>query len=190
MDPAPSTAPPPTVGLRDLFAGFLLIGVSGFGGVLPWARRMIVEERRWLTPAEFTDVLSLCQLLPGPNVVNVAVCVGARYQRAAGAAVAVAGLMAAPLVIVLLLAWIYDGWGHLPLVAGAMRGVAAAAAGLIAGMGLKMAVPHWRKPLSLLFGGLTFVASGLFQFKLLWILLALAPLSVIAAWMADGGRQA
>jgi len=179
------TVPSAPVRLRDLFVAFLKVGLSGFGGVLPWARRMIVEERRWLTAAEFTDVLGLCQLLPGPNVVNVTVCVGARFGGAAGAVVSVAGLMAAPLAIVLLLAGVYAGWAHVPVVAGAMRGVAAAAAGLVAGMGLRMAAPHWRSPAALLFGGLTFVASGILQVKLLWTLAALAPLSVLAAWMID-----
>jgi len=68
----------PTVG--ELFRGLLSIGIIGFGGVLPWARRMVVEQRRWLTPAEFTDLLGLCQFLSGPNIVNFATAVGSRFR--------------------------------------------------------------------------------------------------------------
>ena len=91
----------PTVGA--LFWGFLSIGVIGFGGVLPWARRMMVEQRRWLTPAEFTDLLGLCQFLPGPNIVNLSVALGSRFRGVPGAVAAVVGLISLPMVIVFLL---------------------------------------------------------------------------------------
>jgi len=75
-------ADPPTIGA--LFAGFFSIGICGFGGVLPWARRMIVEQRRWLTAAEFTDLLALCQFLPGPNIINLSVALGSRFRGPRG----------------------------------------------------------------------------------------------------------
>jgi chromate transporter len=94
----PATHPPTP---RALFTGFLGIGVSGFGGVMPWARRLLVEQRRWLTADEFTDMLSLCQFLPGPNIVNVAVAVGARFCGARGVLAGLAGLMIVPFAIVI-----------------------------------------------------------------------------------------
>jgi chromate transporter len=95
--------------------GFSSVGLSGFGGVLPFARRMLVEEKRWMTAEEFNTQLGLCQFLPGPNVINLAVVVGKRYQGLAGAIVAPFGLLAGPFVIVLLLALLYDRYGNLPM---------------------------------------------------------------------------
>src|SRR5438477_11483906 len=98
---------PVSISTSELFVGLLKIGVSGFGGVMPFARRMIVEERRWLTEAEFLDVLSLSQFLPGPNIVNVSIIIGRRFAGVAGSAVAFAGLLLLPLAIVLALATLY-----------------------------------------------------------------------------------
>jgi len=89
--------------VAELFIRFTQVGVSGFGGVMPWARRMLVEERRWLSAEEFNEALSLCQVLPGPNIVNMAVCVGTRFRGALGAFAAFMGLMCAPFAIVLVL---------------------------------------------------------------------------------------
>ena len=117
--------------LRALFFGFSSVGLSGFGGVLPFARRMLVEERQWMTAEEFNAQLGLCQFLPGPNVINLAVVVGKRYQGALGALVAPVGLLAGPLAIVLLLALLYDAYGSLPLAQGMLRGIAAVGCGLL-----------------------------------------------------------
>src|SRR4051794_3994346 len=94
--PETARAPEP-VTLGALFTGFFSIGVSGFGGVLPFARRLLVEQKRWLDEAEFNDVLGMCQILPGPNVVNVSIVVGSRFHGLAGAAAAFSGLLLAPL---------------------------------------------------------------------------------------------
>ncbi|MDE2440624.1 MAG: chromate transporter [Betaproteobacteria bacterium] len=117
--------------LRALFLGFSSVGLSGFGGVLPFARRMLVDERHWMTGEEFNAQLGLCQFLPGPNVINLAVVVGKRYQGLLGAIVAPFGLLAGPLVVVLLLALIYDRYGSQPLAQGMLRGIAAAGCGLL-----------------------------------------------------------
>src|SRR5437870_9396440 len=101
---ASTAAPPATVSTSELFVGFLKIGLSGFGGVMPFARRMIVEQRRWLSELEFLDVLSLSQFLPGPNIVHMPVIIGRRFQGVACAAASVAGLLFTPLVSVLVLA--------------------------------------------------------------------------------------
>jgi chromate transporter len=124
--------------LRALFLGFSAVGLSGFGGVLPFARRMLVEERRWMTAEEFNAQLGLCQFLPGPNVINLSVVVGKRYQGLAGAIVAPVGLLAGPFAIVLLLAMLYDAYGSLPLAQGMLRGVAAVGCGLLFAMAWRM----------------------------------------------------
>ncbi|EGO94170.1 chromate transporter, partial [Acidiphilium sp. PM] len=104
----------PRPGLAELFAGFFAAGLSGFGGVLPFARRIMVERRGWLTGAEFADLFSLCQFLPGPNVVNLAAAFGARQRGPKGAVVAIAGLLAAPVVIVIALGAVYERIGGIP----------------------------------------------------------------------------
>src|SRR5580698_2628935 len=120
---------PPTV--TGLFTGFFMIGVRGFGGVLPWARRTMVEERQWLTAAEFTEVLGLCQFLPGGNIINVSIAVGSRFRGAAGAVSAILGLMLAPVAIVIGLGAIYDQFAEQPIVRRAFAGLAAAASAFV-----------------------------------------------------------
>jgi len=156
----------------------------GFGGVLPWAQRMLVEERRWLSGEEFTEVLSLAQFLPGGNIINVAVVVGGRARGPLGSLAAVIGLMAAPTVVVILAGGLYLRYQHLPSVHGALLGMAAAAVGLIASMGVKMLQPFVAKRalVPLLFALLTFVAVGLLRVPLPIAVVVLAPLSVAAAW--------
>ena len=171
--------------LRELFLRFTQVSLSGFGGVMPFARRMLVEERRWLSPEEFTDVLSLCQLLPGPNIVNVAVCVGARYHGARGAVAAFAGLMTAPFFIVLALGALYTEYGDLPAVSALFRGISAAAAGLVVAMGLKMATSRRLRSAMASFALITFIGIALMRLPLVVFLLGAAPLSVAAAlWRA------
>jgi chromate transporter len=178
MTDPPALPPSP----RELFAGFFGIGVSGFGGVLPWARRMLVEERRWLDPDEFTDVLSLCQFLPGPNIVNVAVTVGSRFRGARGALAAVMGLMAAPFAIVVALGALYTTYGSVPEVEAAIRGVSAAAAGLLVAMALKMARSGLTRWSAVIVAAAAFGGTALARFPLLAVLAVIAPLSVAAVW--------
>lgn len=178
MSEAPLAAAP---GPGELFLRFTQVAVSGFGGVTPWSRRMLVEERRWLSPEEFTDVLSLCQLLPGPNIVNIAVCVGARFHGIRGALAAFAGLMTAPCVIVLVLGALYTEYGYLPAVSSAFRGISAAAAGLIVAMGLKMAASRRLRSAMALFAVVTFIGVALIRMPLGLILAGVAPASVAAA---------
>ncbi len=144
--------------LMALFLGFSSVGLSGFGGVLPFARRMLVEERGWMTAEEFNTQLGLCQFLPGPNVVNLSVVVGKRYQGVAGAIVAPLGMLAGPFLIVLLLAMLYDHFGSLPLVQGMLRGVAAAGCGLLFAMAWRMGAALRDKLLFLPFSVLTVAA--------------------------------
>jgi chromate transporter len=167
--------------LADLFLSFCRVGLSGFGGVLPWARSMLVDERRWLTEEEFVNLLSLCQFLPGGNVMNLAVCVGARFHGVLGAVTALTGLMIMPLIIVMCLATLYAEFSALPAVQALFRGVASAAAGLVLATGIKMALPLRRNTRALVFIALTIVAVALLKIPLVWVILLLLPASFAAA---------
>ncbi len=169
--------PPPT--LRALFVGFLAIGLSGFGGVLPWARRVVVERRRWLSEAEFTDLLGLCQFLPGPNVINLSVALGARFRGVAGSAACFAGLMAAPMAIVLVLGALQARYGALPVVQHLFRGLAAGASGLVLATAIRIGAPLRRHPAGLAIGLGAAAALALARLPLLPVLLAAAPLGIL-----------
>ncbi|WP_207536785.1 chromate transporter [Sabulicella rubraurantiaca] len=164
--------------LGELFFGYAKIGLLGFGGVAAIARHVIVEERKWLTEREYAEVLGLGQVLPGPNVGNAAVMIGRRFHGLAGAVTATAGLYSGPLVILILLAVFYDHFGQEPGVASFMRGVAAAAAGMVIGMAVKMA-DKLRPPLELIgVGLLSLVAGAWLRLPLPLIVLILAPISI------------
>jgi chromate transporter len=165
-----------------LFKGFLSIGICGFGGVLPWARRILVERRGWLTPAEFTDLLSLCQFLPGPNVINLSVALGARFHGPLGSLAAFSGLIAAPMAIVLGLAVAYARLGGLPVMQHAFAGLAAAASALVFATALKIAAPLRHKPWAVGVGLLTLAAITVLHASLPLVLLAAAPISILLAW--------
>lgn len=169
---------------RGLFLGFLMVGLQGFGGVLPFARRMLVEQHRWLSEREFTEVLSLSQFLPGPNIVNVSIIVGNRFRGPLGSIAATLGLMLMPFVIVLVLAALYARFADLAPVRGATNGVSAAATGLIIATGLQMARPLNSIPWHIVMCALTFIAIALLRLPLLWVLAVLAPISIaIARWI-------
>ena len=177
-----TTEPPIRVTLGELYRGFFHAGARGVGGVLPWVRRMLVEERRWLTAAEFTDLFSLCNFLPGPNTVNLSIVVGARFHGVRGALTALAGMLTLPLAVVLLLAALYARFGALPGIDAVLRGIGAAAGGLVLATGVKMAAPFLRRPRALAVLLVTFAVIALLRWPLVPVLLALAPLSVLAAW--------
>jgi chromate transporter len=181
---APSAAPAPErrLSLAELFFGFASAGLSGFGGVMPFARRMIVEDRRWMTDLEFAEVLGLGQFLPGPNIVNVSVLIGSRYNGWLGSVAAFLGLMLPPFVISIILGILYARYGHLPLVQHVFTGITAAASGLLLGTAGKLARPLLRRPPAIVFLVLAFVAIALLRYPLLAVLVVLAPFSVLAAW--------
>lgn len=178
----PLPASPPTAPLEvnaaALFLGFLKIGLLGFGGVAPWARHVIVEDRGWLSEAEYAAVLGVGQVLPGANTVNAAVMIGDRFAGFPGAVAAVAGLMAMPLAILIGLAQVYAAFSSDPTVQAALAGSAAAAAGLVIGTGLKMA---WRlKPSAgtVVAGLLALGAVAILQLPLVLVIAVLGPLSI------------
>ena len=177
---APSPQPAPSVG--ELFAGFFSVGIVGFGGVLPLTRRMIVERRRWMTPAEFTDLLALCQFLPGGNVINLSAAVGYRFRGLAGAVAGIAGLMAAPVIVVILLGALYAQFQDVPAVRRGFAGLAAAAAGLLVAMTVRIAWPQRHNIAGVLVAVACFAAIALLRYPLLPTMLVLSPISVLLLW--------
>jgi chromate transporter len=173
---------PLAVSLGNLFLAFLRIALSGFGGTLPFARQILVQERQWLSERHFVEALSLCQFLPGPNVVNLSIVVGRRFRGVVGALAAFAGLVLAPMAIVLALAMLYQRFGQIPAVDRVLNGISASAPGLVLAMGLQMARLFARVPRAVFFAALAFVATGLLQWPIVPVLVVLAPLSVAAAW--------
>jgi chromate transporter len=171
-------------GLLELFLAFGGVAVMGFGGVMPWARRMLVEQRRWLTPLEFNEVYALAQFLPGGNILNLAVVVGQRFRGPLGAVVSVAGLLLGPVVIVSAIGVLYLRYGESEAVHGALAGVAAGAAGLLLSMAAKMVEPlvRARAVPPILVAVTVFAAFGLAQLSLALVLVVLVPISVALAW--------
>src|ERR1700749_2752699 len=127
--PAPLTSPPP--GLLELFIAFAKMSLAGFGGVLVWARRGIVDQHKWMTADEFNETFALCHFLPGPNVVNLTLVFGSRFRGLAGGFAAFAGLLGPPMLIVTLLAALYGYFGEIPALRRTLAGVSCAAVGLL-----------------------------------------------------------
>jgi chromate transporter len=172
----------PNPSVLDLFIGFFFVGVCGFGGVLPWARRMIVEQRKWLTPAEFTEMLGLCQFLPGGNIMNVTIALGSRFQGVPGAVACLVGLMAAPVAIVIGLGAVYDQYAAYPPVRRAFISLAAAAAGFLLASAWKIAYPLRAKPLAIACAVVTFVVIALLRLPLVEAMPVLAIGSTLLLW--------
>ncbi len=171
---------------RELFVAFTVLALQGFGGVLPIAQRELVEKRRWLTPVQFLETLSIGQVLPGPNIVNVALIIGDRFFGWRGALASLAGLLLAPLAIVMTMAALYAHFAGQPQVAGAVRGMGAVAAGLILAMALKVLPTLRRNPLPRALCGLAVVATwaivGLLRVPMAWGVLGIGGLMMALAW--------
>lgn len=179
QDAQPVAAQP---GLWQLFTAFLEMTLSGFGGVLAWAHRSLVERRGWLSEREFTALLGLSQVLPGGNIINMAVFVGDRFQGLRGVVVALSGLLIAPFILVLVL----GVWVANPAIGSltrpALHGAGPVVAGMVLATALKMARPYRAVPRAWLLGGLTLAAVGVLQLPLLLALAVLGPLSIALAW--------
>jgi chromate transporter len=191
-DPPPPTAPATPPNLAQLFLAFATIAVCGFGGVLAWSRRMLVEQRQWMTPAEFNDAYALCQVLPGPNIVNLAVVFGRRIRGVPGAVVALVGLIGPPFLIVTFFGFLYARFGEIAALQRMFLAVAAAAAGLIIGTAAKMAVPLFRGGFApvLLVVPAIFLAVGIMRWPIWWVLAVMVPVSIALAWWNERGRAA
>lgn len=186
--PHPASPPARQPGLWELFLACSRVGLSGFGGVLPLLRHLLVEERRLMSGADFNALLGLCQFLPGSNVVNLAVCVGARFHGARGAVVATAGLLLGPFLVMMALATAYGVWGHLAVVQDMLRGIAAAGAGLLFATALKMARNVPERWIYLPFAALMLVALVILRLPLPPLMLALLGVTGLIAYRR--GRRA
>jgi chromate transporter len=180
------SAQPPRPTLPELFTTFATISLYGFGGVLAWSRRMMVEERRWLTPEQFNETYALCSMLPGGNIINFSVIFGSRFRGVPGALVAIAGLLGPPMVLILIIGAIYAHYGDLPVLRRMLTGIASAAAGLMMATVAKMARPLFvnrRSMAAPLVAAATFVAIGIMHWPLPLVLAVLIPISIGIAWM-------
>jgi len=176
--------PKPYLSLWELFVTFSRITLSSFGGALFWSRRGLVERKRWLSEREFAELLTLGQLLPGPNVLNLTVLVGYRFAGWSGAAVSVAGYLGWPFLVVIGMGLAYQHYGALPEVQQALAGMSKIAAGLLLATVIKLAMVLPRRVRPWLFGILAFVGVGVLRWPLLWVVGALAPCAVFLAWRA------
>ena len=182
MTATPSTAEPGRPSCAQLFYGFFRLGVTAFGGALPLARRMLVEKEGWLTGEEFTDLLGLCQFLPGGNVINLSVAVGARFHGPRGAFAALMGLILAPSLIVIALGSVYQRYESDPRIQHMFAGLAAAAAGLLISMAVKIARPLRGNGPGIAIALACFTAIAVLRLPLLPTMLALTPLSIFLTW--------
>jgi chromate transporter len=177
----------------ELFLAFSWLALQGFGGVLAVVQRELVEKRRWMTREQFIEDWAVAQIMPGPNVVNLSMMIGGRYFGLPGALAALAGMLAAPLVIVLLLAALYGSVAHTAVAQGALRGMGAVAAGLIAATGIKLMSALGNNALGLALCGvlaaLTFVAIAVLRWPLAWVLLGLGGGACLWAYRVLGARD-
>ena len=189
--PAPDslTSTPPS--LIELFVAFAKMSLAGFGGVLVFARRAIVDHHRWMTADEFNETFALCHFLPGPNIVNLSVVFGSRFRGIAGGFAAFAGLVGPPMVVVTVLAALYAYFGEVEALRRILSGVSCAAVGLLIAVVFRMMMPLIRKRdlVRLVVLAAVFIAIGVLRLPLPAVLLVAIPLSV-AITLAMGRRAA
>ena len=172
--------------LTDLFVSFTLLALQGFGGVVAVVQRELVERKQWLTQDEFIEDWAVAQVLPGPNVVNLSMMIGGRYFGLPGALAALAGMLAIPLVVVILLAMLHSRFSGHPGVDGALRGMAAVSAGMIGAAGLKLTKVLNRHPMPLAWcvalAVVAFVLVALVRVPLLFVLFGVGGLGCILTY--------
>ncbi len=172
--------PAPSPELIELFVAFAKMSLAGFGGVLVWARRAIVDQHRWMTPDEFNETFALCHFLPGPNVVNLSVVFGSRFRGIAGSIAAFAGLLGPPVVIVTSLGALYAHYGQIDGLRRILSGVSSAAVGLLIAVTFRMVMPliQRRDLIGLVILVAVFVAVGVLRLPLPPVLIVAIPLSL------------
>jgi chromate transporter len=181
--PAPdtpaSTSPSPP-GLIELFVAFAKMSLAGFGGVLVWARRGIVDQHKWMTADEFNETFALCHFLPGPNIVNLSVVFGSRFRGIPGGIAAFAGLVGPPVVIVTILAALYARYGEIDALRRILAGVSCAAVGLLLAVVFRMMMPLLKRRdlVGVAVLAAVFIAVGLLRLPLPAVLLVAIPLSI------------
>ena len=176
---------PAQVSRFQIFTGFLLIGMFGFGGIAAAMHHVMVERRRWLTNAEYASILGLGQVLPGANLVNMATMVGDRFQGAIGALLALIGLTFMPIVILVALAEFYDHFANMPDVVAGTRAAAAGAVGMIFGTGWKLARTIVDSRWAFAFAVASFVAIGILRLPLVGTLLVLATAAIAVGYWSS-----
>jgi chromate transporter len=178
--PAPDTPIFPPPGLLDLFLAFAKMSLAGFGGVLAFARRGIVEQHRWMTPEEFNENFAICHFLPGPNIVNLATVFGSRFRGIPGGIAAFAGLLGPPALLMMTLAALYSHFGEIDALRRILSGVSCAAVGLLISVVLRMMMPLIKKRdlIGLVVMAAVFVATALLRLPLATVLLVAIPLSI------------
>ena len=190
--PAPdlSTSPPP--GLIELFVAFARMSLAGFGGVLAFARRGIVDRHRWMTAEEFNETFALCHFLPGPNIVNLSVVFGSRFRGIPGGIAAFAGLIGPPVVIVTILAALYTRFGEIDALRRILAGVSCAAVGLLLSVIFRMMMPLVKKRdlVALAIMAAVFTAVGLLRLPLPAVLLVAIPCSLAITFVMRGRAAA
>ncbi|MBR1187530.1 chromate transporter [Bradyrhizobium sp. AUGA SZCCT0160] len=176
----PASHPPNQPGLLELFVAFAKMSLAGFGGVLVWARRGIVDQHRWMTAEEFNETFALCHFLPGPNIVNLSVVFGSRFRGIAGGIAAFAGLVGPPMVIATILAALYARYGEIDALRRILAGVSCAAVGLLIAVVFKMMMPLIKKRdlVGLVILLAVFIAIGVLRLPLQTVLLVAVPLSL------------
>jgi chromate transporter len=166
----------------EIFIVFLELGLTGFGGVLPMLRRMLVERRRWLSAEAFTELLGVCQFMPGGNAVNMSVAVGLKFRGLPGAIAGLLGILAAPTLIVVSLGVVYSRYADDPHLRHVFAGLAAAAAGLLVSTAIKIGLPLRRRPVGLVVAALVVIAVAVLRLPLVPSMLVMAPLGILASW--------
>jgi chromate transporter len=184
-DPTPALPKQHAPTHRELFLAFLQIGVSAFGGALPWARRVLVDDRKWLGDREFTDILTVCQAVPGPNVVNVSVFVGTTFRGITGGIAAFLGIVGIPLAILLALSQLYHTFSYLPEVKSAMNGMSIVVTAYLVHMSLKMAKPFYKNLWAI---ALCIVAALLSAFAHWHMALVLVACGAIGVMLSKAGK--
>jgi chromate transporter len=169
----------------DLLLVYLEITLSSFGGALAWARRILVDKRKWLTDREFAEMLGVCQVLPGGNIINMTVWIGAMTHGPVGSIIALLGFCGPPVLIMMGLGALYDRGADLDVVRVGLRGAAAVVAGFMLSNGLKLIKPFRTEYWALGMAALAFLAVGVLRLPLIPVLLVLGPLSIGVAWWVD-----
>src|SRR6202048_3712129 len=174
---SPAFVPP---SLFALFVAFAKISLAGFGGVLVWARRGIVDQHKWMTADEFNETYALCHFLPGPNVVNLSVVFGSRFRGIPGGIAAFAGLLGPPAVVATVMAALYAHFGEIDALRRILAGVSCAAVGLLISAVFRMMMPliKRRDLVGLVLLAAVFIAIGLLRLPLSAVLLVAFPLSI------------
>ena len=182
---APDSLAPTPPSLMALFVAFAKMSLAGFGGVLVFARRAIVEQHRWMTADEFNETFALCHFLPGPNIVNLTMVFGSRFRGIAGGIAAFAGLLGPPVVIMTILATLYARFGDVEVLRRVLAGVSCAAVGLLISVAIRMMLPliKRRDAAGLIVLLAVFVAIGIARLPLPAVLLVAAPISIAVTIM-------